>query len=80
MNEEKNLKDVYKKDVNEFAIKQGYKGAKYIGNWKKYRVYEPYMTSNEVSFVGLPLVILVNENGEIRMSTSDEAIACCEIE
>lgn len=80
MNEEKNLKDVYKKDVNEFAIKQGYKGAKYIGNWKKYRVYEPYMTSNEVSFVGLPLVILVNENGEIRMSTSDEAMACCEIE
>lgn len=38
------------------------------------------MTSNEVSFVGLPLVILVNENGEIRMSTSDEAMACCEIE
>lgn len=64
-----------KDDVTKFAQEHGYKGAKYIGNWKEYKVYEPYVSENEVSFTGLPLVILVNNNGEIRMSTSDEAMA-----
>lgn len=63
------------KDVIKFAQEQGYKGAKYIGNWKEYKVYEPYMDDKQVSYIGLPLVILVNANGEIRMSTSDEAMA-----
>lgn len=79
MNEEKNSTDIYQQTVNEFAIKQGYEGARYIGNWKEYRVYEPYLTNDKVSFIGLPLVILVQENGEIRMSTSEETLACCEI-
>lgn len=62
-------------DVTKFAQEHGYKGAKYIGNWKEYKVYEPYVSGNDVSFIGLPLVILVNNNGETRMSTSDEAMA-----
>lgn len=63
------------KEITKFAQEHGYKGAKYIGNWKEYKVYEPYVSGNDVSFTGLPLVILVNDKGEIRMSTSDEAMA-----
>lgn len=63
------------KDVVKFAKEHGYDGAKYIGVWKEYKVYEPYMDDKQVSYIGLPLVILVNEKGEIRMSTSDEAMA-----
>lgn len=62
-------------DVTKFAQEYGYKGAKYIGNWKEYKVYEPYVSGNDISFTGLPLVILVNDKSEIRMSTSDEAMA-----
>ena len=62
-------------DVDKFAQENGYKGAKYNGKWKKYKVYVPYMDEKEVSYIGLPLVILVNNQGEIRMSTSDEAMA-----
>lgn len=64
-----------KNKINEFAQKDNFKGAKYIGEWKEYRVYEPYMSNNETSYTGLPLVILVNEKNEIRWSTPDEAIA-----
>lgn len=63
------------KNVDKFAQEHGYKGAKYIGVWKNYKVYEPYIDDKQVSFAGLPLVILVNEKDEIRMSTSDEAMA-----
>ncbi len=59
------------KNVDKFAQEHGYKGAKYIGVWKNYKVYEPYIDDKQVSFIGLPLVILVNEKDEIRMSTSD---------
>lgn len=64
------------RDVDEFAKKDGYYiGAKYIGKWKEYKVYEPYTSNNEFSYTGLPLVILVNKENEIRWSTSDEAMA-----
>ena len=63
------------KNVDKFAQEHGYKGAKYIGVWKNYKVYEPYIDDKQVSFTGLPLVILVNEKDEICMSTSDEAMA-----
>lgn len=62
------------KDVNQFAQEHGYRGAKYIGVWKNYKVYEPYMRDQQVAFIGLPLVILVDDSGKIRMSTSDEAL------
>lgn len=64
-----------KKDVNEFVKKDGYYvKAKYIGKWKRYRVYEPRTSEREVSYVGLPLVVLVNKENEIRWSTADEAM------
>ena len=67
------------KKIKEFAQNQGYKGAKYIGKWKEYKVYEPYLDSKQVAFTGLPLVILVSKNGEIRMSTEDEAMDTLEL-
>ena len=63
------------KEIIKFAQEQGYKGAEYIGKWKEYKVYNPYFAENQLSYIGLSLVILVNDNGEIRMSTSDEAMA-----
>ena len=64
-----------KKKITKFAKKQGYDCAKYIGNWKEYKVYEQKKKNNETSYIGIPLVILVNDKEEIRMSTSDEAMA-----
>jgi len=63
------------KNIIRFAKEHGYEGAKYIGDWNEYKVYEPYIDEKNTSYSGLPLVILVNSNGEIRMSTSDEAFA-----
>lgn len=61
-------------NVTRFAQEHGYKDAKYIGKWKEYKVYEPYFEGNKISYTGLSLVILVNNKGVIRMSTSDEAM------
>ncbi len=72
--EEDKINRELKNKVNEYAVNHGYKGAKYIGNWKKYKIYEPYIDTDEISYTGLPLVILVNTNDEIRMSTSEEAM------
>lgn len=56
-----------------FAKKQGYDSALYIGKWKNYEAYEPIFDNNsDVSFIGPPLLILV-ENDKIRMSTVEEA-------
>ena len=63
-----------RRKITKFAKSQGYIGTFYIGNWKEYKVYEPYMSKKEISFVGLPLVVLMNKSGEIRMSTPDEAM------
>lgn len=58
--------------VIEFARSQGYETALRLKNWKGYEVYEPMVSKDEVSFTGIPLVILVRGE-EIRMSTPDEA-------
>ena len=59
--------------IKQFAIEQGYKGAKYIGKWKNFLVYEPYTEYENKEFTGLPYAILIDENNNIRMSTSEEA-------
>lgn len=60
-------------EINDFARKQGYEKAEYIGKWKNYSCYEPIF-SDEKSVTGLPLIILVDDEGKIRMSTPEEAI------
>lgn len=57
----------------EFAISQGYETALRLKNWKGFEVYEPIMKKDEVSYTGLPLLILV-KGDEIRMSTPEEAL------
>ncbi len=59
--------------VIEFAISQGYETALRLKNWKGFEVYEPIMKKDEVSYTGLPLLILV-KGDEIRMSTPEEAL------
>lgn len=59
--------------VIEFARSQGYETALRLKNWKGFEVYEPIMKKDEVSYTGLPLLILV-KGDEIRMSTPEEAL------
>ena len=59
-------------EVITFAKAQGYDDASYIGKWKEYEVYEPVYSGDDVSFVGVPLLILV-KGDSIRMSTVEEA-------
>lgn len=58
--------------VKAFAKKQGYDDVLYIGKWKEFDCYEPVFKGDDVSFIGVPLLILVQDK-EIRMSTVDEA-------
>lgn len=63
-----------KPSVDEFAKAQGYETAEYLCDWRGFKCYEPVLAKDELSFVGLPLLILEDINGNIRMSTSDEAM------
>lgn len=63
-----------KDKVKQFAIKNGYDDAIYIGKWRSFECYEPVFNSEGVSFVGLPLIILVTDDGKIRMSTPSESL------
>ena len=58
--------------VISFAKQQGYDNALYLGKWKEYDAYEPVFDSADVSFVGLPFMILT-KGDTVRMSTSEEA-------
>ena len=62
------------KKIEEFAVSQGYVSASYLCEWNGFSCYEPISELNEVSFTGLPLLILVDQYGDIRMSTPDEAL------
>ncbi len=55
-----------------FAIDQEYDNFSYIGKWREYEVYEPLFDYEGISYVGLPLIILV-KGDTIRMSTPEEA-------
>lgn len=58
--------------VRKFAKKNGFRGARYLQDWKGYKVYEPYMRLTKISYIGLPQLILVNEQQEVRMATPTE--------
>lgn len=61
-------------EIDKFAKEQGYEKAEYLCEWRGYKCYEPIMDEEEISFVGLPLLILVDDNDNIRMSTPEEAM------
>lgn len=62
-------------DVLTFAKEKGYDSAVFLKKWRGYNAYEPIFENADVSFVGLPLVIL-KKGKSIRMSTAEE---CMEI-
>ena len=64
----------FNEDVLNFAKEQGYESAEYLGEWNEYESYEPLLKAGEISYTGAPLVILVDKNDNIRMSTYDEAM------
>ena len=61
-------------DVNEFAKQQGYDRAEYLCEWRGFHCYEPLINGDGPAYIGLPLIILVDQEGKIRMSTSQEAM------
>lgn len=45
--------------VQEYAKSKGYDRAVFLKTWNGYQCYEPVAKGDGISFVGLPLVILV---------------------
>ncbi len=60
--------------ADKYAKAQGYESAEYIGEWRGYKCYEPIIAEGEIAFIGLPLLILEDKEGNIRMSTPEEAM------
>ncbi len=62
-----------KKEILKFAKQEGYDDISYIGKWREFEVYEPLFDFEDVSYVGLPFIILVTGD-TIRMSTPEESL------
>lgn len=60
--------------IQKFANEKGYKSASYLGVWNGFKCYEPILDTEGVLFIGLPLMILEDNAGNIRMSTTEEAM------
>ena len=61
-------------EVEEFAKENGYETAEYMGVWRSYKCYEPVYSKDEAVYIGMPSMILVDENGKIRMATYEEVM------
>lgn len=55
----------------EMARQSIYDGAKFIGKWKGYDVYEPTFDDDEPRFIGFPQFILAKSD-IVRWCTDDE--------
>lgn len=62
------------KAIEEFAKEHGYDTAEYLCEWRGYKCYEPIFIKDADSFIGLPLLILEDSDGNLRMSTPEEAM------
>ena len=62
------------KKAIKFAKENGYETAIYHSKWKGYICFEPIYDTKKPSFIGLPSLILVEKNGNIRMSTYEETM------
>ena len=61
-------------DINSFAKKNGYERAEYLNEWNGFSCYEAIFDKDDVACVGLPLLILIDDKDNIRLSTPDEAM------
>lgn len=60
-------------NAEEFAKKKGWAPIRYQGEWKEYKIYEPYNEYEEGLKIGYPLVVM-EKDGKARMSTPDESL------
>ena len=60
--------------IDNFAKSQGYETAEYLCEWRGFKCYEPIIAEGKMSFIGLPLLILEDSEGNIRMSTPEVAM------
>lgn len=56
------------------AHEREFKHVKYVNTWNEYKVYEAY-NDGGVAYIGLPQMILVDENNKARWATYDEIMA-----
>ena len=59
--------------VSDFAIEHGFDGAEFMCKWRGYNCYEPIFDSG-TAYLGLPQFIFEDEDGSLRMSSSEEAL------
>lgn len=61
--------------IRDFLKKEeaGYDGVKYLGEWKNYKVYEPFFKDKKIKYTGLPYQILV-ENDKFRWAEPEECL------
>ena len=57
----------------EFARSNNYETIEYLGQYKNYYAYNPILKEDDLTFTGLPYVILVNDN-EVRLSDYNETM------
>jgi hypothetical protein len=58
--------------VLRFAKSNGYENVLYIGKWKGWDIFEPILHDGEISFTGVPLLIM-KKGSIIKISTAEEA-------
>lgn len=62
-------------DIDKFAQQQGFDRAEYLCEWRGFQCYEPIVgEGGQPSFIGMPLLVLVDKKGNIRMSTAAESM------
>lgn len=62
------------KKVQDFAREHNYETAEYLCDWNGFKCFEPIFNEGQPSYIGAPLLILVDENDNIRLSTNEEAM------
>ena len=61
-------------EVEEFAKKQGYETAEFSQEWKGYNCYGASYCKDELAIVGLPALILVDADSNMRMASYEEVM------
>lgn len=59
--------------IDKFAQENGFLRGSYLGKWHEYECYEPIASNEGFSYLGLPLMILEDADGNLRMSSHEEA-------
>ena len=60
--------------VDQFAQQNDYECAEFICEWHGYKCYEPILVKGQVSYIGMPMMIMEDQHGNFRMSTSKETM------